>query len=789
MLDEMLAQPAARGLILRTADDVPLDGRVIEFDGRPLINFGSCSYLGLEMDRRMREAVCEAVMRYGTQFSSSRSYVSAPLYAELEARLAEMFGGHVLVAPSTSLGHLAALPVLVGPDDAVLLDQQVHHSVQMAANQLRVQGTTVDLVRHNDLDGVERAIEQAAGDGRRIWYLADGVYSMFADYAPLRELAALLDRHEHLYLYMDDSHGVGWTGRHGRGPTLEAIGLHDRVVVAASLNKSFAAAGGALIFADAEDKRRVRTLGGPMMFSGPVQPPMLGAALASVAIHLAPELEQRQAALRERIQLCTDLMEEHCLPLATHELTPIRYVTLGLPEAAQEVAARLIDDGIYVNLAMFPAVPMKKAGVRLTLTLHHRPEDVRTLVEALARHVPAVLASTGAPATRTRPASAPARRLELEHCRSISELDGREWDRLLGDRGTFNAAGLGFLEQAFADGERPEDRWEFDYFLVRDGHGTPVLATFFTAALWKDDMLAPSAVSRRVEERRLDDAYYLTSRTYAMGSLLTEGDHLYLDRGGDWRAALDLLVGAVEGRAAAAGAQTIVLRDLAADDEALTAALRVRGFVKVAMPRSLAIESVAARDAEWLASLSSRARAHQRREVIPWDSAYEVEVLCRGRRVPDDDEFDHLHGLYRSVRERNLDLNTFELPRTLLRDVLAHPCWELVLLYLRPEAGGRPGGPPVAFGAHFVGERHYAPMIVGLDYEYVRSHHSYRQALRQSLLRARAHGSERILLGIGADLEKRRFGATTLERCAFAQASDHYGQQVIAAIEADALRA
>jgi 7-keto-8-aminopelargonate synthetase-like enzyme len=129
LLDEMLVEPTARGLIMRTPDDVSLDGRMIELDGRPLINFGSCSYLGLEMDPRMRGAVCEAVMRYGTQFSSSRSYLSAPPYAELEARLAEMFGGHVLVAPSTSLGHLAALPVLVAPDDAVLLDQQVHHSV------------------------------------------------------------------------------------------------------------------------------------------------------------------------------------------------------------------------------------------------------------------------------------------------------------------------------------------------------------------------------------------------------------------------------------------------------------------------------------------------------------------------------------------------------------------------------------------------------------------------------------------------------------------------------------
>jgi 7-keto-8-aminopelargonate synthetase-like enzyme len=133
------------------------------------------------------------------------------------------------------------------------------------------------------------------------------------------------------------------------------------------------------VFPTAELKRRVRTLGGPMIFSGPVQPPMLGAALASAAIHLSPELAQRQAALRERISFCTGLLQEFCLPLECDELTPIRYLTLGLPRVAEAVVARLLDDGFFVNLAMFPAVPMKQAGVRFTLTLHQPPDDIRAL--------------------------------------------------------------------------------------------------------------------------------------------------------------------------------------------------------------------------------------------------------------------------------------------------------------------------------------------------------------------------------------------------------------------------
>ena len=708
--------------------------------------------------------------------------MSAPLYAEVEELLGEMFGGHVLVAPSTTLGHLATLPVIVDEHDALILDQQVHQSVQMAANQLRTQGTAVEMIRHSRMDRLEQMIERLAPKHERLFYAVDGVYSMFADLAPFAELRELLERYEQLHLYVDDSHGIGWAGRHGRGPALEALGGHERLTVAGSLNKSFAAAGGALVFPNAELKRRVRTLGGPLLFSGPVQPPMLGAALASARIHLSDELPALQAALRERVELCTRLLEEFCLPLEARDHTPIRYVPLGLPTVVHEVAARLLDEGLYTNVGVFPAVPMKHAGVRLTITLHHSDDDIRRVVDALARHVPAVLEEAGDAAQRkARKVAGRAPALRLERHRTIDALDTAEWDALLAGRGTFSAAGLRFLEQAFGRDEGPEDAWDFHYYVVRDEHGAPVLATFFTVALWKDDMLASEAVSRRVEAARADDPYHLTSRTFAMGSLLTEGDHLHLDRTRDWRSALDLLLRAVAEDAEAAEAPTIVLRDLDAGDPELGRVLRERGFVRVAMPESLVVEPVHGDDSAWLAGLSERARRHQRREVLPWDGTFELEVLRHGGRVPSDAELAYLHELYRNVRERSLELNTFELPRTFLRDMLDHTSWELVLLRLDGEV--------VAFGAHFIGERHYAPMVVGLDYDYVRSHHSYRQALRQALLRARHHGAERMYLGMGATLEKRRFGAQVQERVAYVQASDHYSADMLAAYAADVTRA
>src|SRR4029079_6482760 len=140
----------ARGLVHRTAETGVLGGPHITLDGRSVVNFGSCSYLGLETDERLKRAACDAVARYGVIFSSSRAYVSVPLFAELEALLSRLAGGvPVVIAPSTTLAHQAALPVLVGPHDAVLYDTMVHSSVQAVTPTLRQQGPRCEPVAHN----------------------------------------------------------------------------------------------------------------------------------------------------------------------------------------------------------------------------------------------------------------------------------------------------------------------------------------------------------------------------------------------------------------------------------------------------------------------------------------------------------------------------------------------------------------------------------------------------------------------------------------------------------------
>ena len=168
---------------------------------------------------------------------------------------------------------------------------------------------------------------------------------------------------------------------HGRGGALRQLGQHKRVVVALSLNKAFAAAGGALALPDAELKVRIRRCGGPMLFSGPIQPPMLGAAVASSDLHLMAEHSAIQAELMRRIDYALAAAAQADLPLATQHRTPVFFIPCDSVEEATDEVRRLINEGFYVCPSAFPAVPVNRPGVRFTITLHNELEDIDALIQ------------------------------------------------------------------------------------------------------------------------------------------------------------------------------------------------------------------------------------------------------------------------------------------------------------------------------------------------------------------------------------------------------------------------
>jgi 7-keto-8-aminopelargonate synthetase-like enzyme len=385
-VDQAFSGAVARRLVHLTAEDDQLNGRVITLDGRPRVNFGSCSYLGLETDLRLKTAACDAVGRYGAQFSSSRAYVSCPPYRELERLLATLFEAPLVVAPTTTLGHLAALPVLIGRGDAVICDQLAHSSIQALQPTLESLGAAWRYVRHNRMDRLDETVAALARRHARVWYLADGIYSMHGDTAPMTALHELARRHEQLHMYIDDAHGMSWTGRHGTGHVRGGdAGVPPRTVVAVSMGKAFGAGGAVLTFPDAESARLVRTCGSTLIFSGPMQPALVGAAIASAKIHLSPEIHERQRKLRERIRLFNTLAAERGLSVGSPAETPIRFVATGDNEATYRAATRLMEEGFYVNTALFPAVSRGRGGVRIALTVHQTLDDVRALIDTFAR--------------------------------------------------------------------------------------------------------------------------------------------------------------------------------------------------------------------------------------------------------------------------------------------------------------------------------------------------------------------------------------------------------------------
>jgi hypothetical protein len=694
----------------------------------------------------------------------------------------------------------------------------------VASNQVRVLGAHLELLRHSRMDLLEERVHELSRQHRHVWYMADGIYSMYGDLAPVDALGELLERFERFHLYVDDAHGMSWRGRHGRGATLDRMALHPRMVMATSLNKSFAAAGGALVFPDPETKRRVRTCAGPLLFSGPIQPPMLGAAVASARIHLSEEIGELQKRLRDRMLTCHQLLAGCGLPVLSAAVAPIQFVGLGLTKVAQNLTAQLIEEGFYANVAQFPAVPMRRAGVRLALTLHQTEEDIRRVVEAIDRNADAALAAEGesredawrafelpppdlvgrdsprerrlslpirdgkadlALATRFAPSVARRRRaLRLERADSIEDFAPEQWDPFLGDRGSFTHEGLRFLERTFRDHPRLENRWRFHYYRVLDPGGRTILLTFFTQGLWKDDMLASASVSREMERLRGSDRLHGTTSVFSMGSLLTEGDHLYLARSASTPSgeqALSLLLAAIREDGDAGGAEMMVLRDLPADDPALDALLRERDFARMPVPQSFEVEPSWKDQEDFIRRLSRKSRQHQRRQVLPWNDAYLVEILGSSTREPSPDEFGHFRRLYLNVKARALELNTFDLPEEIFAKMCGFPSWEFIVLNPRPEFALDPTRQrePVAMVACFAGPRQYVPLVIGLDYDYVEARGLYRQCLRHVLERARERGIPRVLLGVGASREKRRFGARPAQSVLYVQARDHFASDVI----------
>ncbi|RKO68857.1 aminotransferase class I/II-fold pyridoxal phosphate-dependent enzyme [Sphingobacterium puteale] len=383
-IDQSISEGVRRGILHLTQEGNLATDNLIQINGSELVNFTSCSYLGLEHDERLKSAAIAAVEKYGVQFSESRAYVSIDLYRELEQLMSEIFEAPTIVAPTTTLAHLSAIPVILDPEDAVIADQQLHNSVLSGINVFKANWPIhFEVLRHNRLDVLKERIEALQKTYKRVWYFADGVYSMFGDRCPANEIFNLLDSFPVFHTYIDDAHSMSILGKNGKGYILSNHTIHERMIVASSMAKAFATGGGILVFPNKEIARRVRACGAPFNSSGPLQPATLGAAVASAKIHLTDEIYVLQTELANRIKYANSLFKATSLPLISNFDSGIFFVGTSRAELAYSIMEKMIKRGFLLNIGVFPAVSKNHSGIRFTMTTLQSYDQIERMIKTL----------------------------------------------------------------------------------------------------------------------------------------------------------------------------------------------------------------------------------------------------------------------------------------------------------------------------------------------------------------------------------------------------------------------
>jgi 7-keto-8-aminopelargonate synthetase-like enzyme len=781
---------------LYTDSNKKISSNSISLSGRDVVNFGSCSYLGLEFDKRLKNGSIKAIENFGTQFSESRAYVSISLYKELEELFEQIFDGYVTITQSTTLGHFSTIPVHVSSSDCIIMDHQVHNSVQMAVSMVKGQGVHVELLRHNRIDLLEERIKQLRGKFKKIWYMADGIYSMYGDTSPVKEIYALMDKYTELHYYVDDAHGMSIYGKNGRGFVLGQMPIHPKAIVATSMNKAFSTGGAVTVFPTKEMAQKVRNCGATLITSGPMQPSQLGAAIEAAKIHLTDEIYEMQTDLQDNIRFANLMLKKYKLPVVAPSDAAVFFIGVSLPKLGYNMVKRMLNEGYYVNLGIFPAVPLKNTGIRFTITRLHTFTQIEEMIKSIARELPLAMKEEGLTIKDIYKAfklpipddvaidaavdSVIKQSLELNvfHYKSVNRVNKQEWDSLFAGKGTFDWEGLQTLEQSFTNNELVENNWNFDYVIIKDNNDVPVVATFLTTSLWKDDMLSHAGVSAKVEEFRLSDKYYLTSKVTATGSLLTEGEHVFIDKNSPlWKDAMQLLFDKIYTLQDEYKSNNIVLRDFMNNDEALDTFLVDNGFFKFQMPEVNIVEELNWNNKEeYYQGLSKRSRQHFREDIKKHENKFTVNI----ETDYSEEKINYWYNLYLNVKNNSLDLNTFALPIKAFKQMLLSKNWEVLSLTVKNEFDFKGIQKPVAVVFCYKTAVTYLPTIMGLDYSYSNQYKTYKQALYQMVLRGKEIGCSKINLGFSASIEKKKVGARAVATCAYMQAKDSYNFQVIA---------
>jgi 8-amino-7-oxononanoate synthase len=365
-------------------------GPVVEMEGAKRIMLGGNNYLGLTGDDRVKQAARDALDRYGTGVTGSRFMNGTlPLHLELEAELADWMGTEdALVFTAGYLANVGAIATLLGPGDTVICDTGDHASILDAVSMSRAR---IRPYRHGRLDKLESMLERAEGDGGGVLVVVDGVFSMEGDVADVPAIAGLCREHG-ARLMVDEAHGVGVLGARGTG-ACELFGVEDEVDLRmGTFSKSLASCGGFLAGPhDVIDFMRVQSRA--FMFTASAVPAAVGAAREALRVIRSEDgpalfarvLDNARYLHSGLSELGFEVAPATTAPDGSELVTPIVPVVIGDDWKAVLFWKALYDAGVYVNVAIYPAVQRGGALLRTSVSAAHEREHLDRALEIFDR--------------------------------------------------------------------------------------------------------------------------------------------------------------------------------------------------------------------------------------------------------------------------------------------------------------------------------------------------------------------------------------------------------------------
>lgn len=371
------------------------------YRGRKTILLGTNNYLGLTFDEACIEESVAAVRAHGTGTTGSRiANGSYGTHRTLEKSLAEFFHReHCMVFSTGYQANLGMLSTLAGKGDYLLLDSDSHASIYDGA---RLGHAEVVRFRHNDPEDLRKRLKRLANEPGQKLVVVEGIYSMLGDAAPLREFAEV-KREAGVWLMVDEAHSLGVLGDNGRGLAEEAGVEADCDFIVGTFSKSLGSVGGFCV-SNVPDFDILRVACRPYMFTASLPPAVMASTI--MALRRMQEEPQRRQRLRENAERLYYGLRDLGFAVGP-QCSPIVSVAVPDPGLAVEFWNRLLEGGVYLNLAMPPATPTPSPLLRSSVSAVHTAAQIDKAVqlfETVGRQL-GVLPPLVAPAARKRVAA------------------------------------------------------------------------------------------------------------------------------------------------------------------------------------------------------------------------------------------------------------------------------------------------------------------------------------------------------------------------------------------------